>query len=137
MPRGIAELERGGVFGVALAGLAVFLGGWALARKLRAKPPGPDEIEARRRAWLAMHGKLGGGEVLEFNGNHISYVYDVRGISYMASQEVAALTDKLPEDAYSILGAVGVRYDPRNPANSIVLSETWTGLRQEKTSRGR
>ena len=27
------------------------------------------------------------------------------------------------------LGPVAVKYDPRNPANSIVLAEEWSGLR--------
>jgi hypothetical protein len=34
----------------------------------------------------------------------------------------------------SDLGPVSVKYDPRNPANSIVVSEEWSGLRLGKTS---
>jgi len=34
----------------------------------------------------------------------------------------------VPQDLSSVL-AVGVRYLPQNPANSIVLAEEWSGLR--------
>jgi hypothetical protein len=29
-----------------------------------------------------------------------------------------------------MIGPVSVKYDPRNPANSIVISEQWNGLRK-------
>ena len=34
----------------------------------------------------------------------------------------------IPRNATNI-GPVSIKYDPRNPANSIVLSEEWSGLR--------
>jgi hypothetical protein len=101
-----------------------------VVRARRRKKPTPEELEARRREWLSKQGKLAGGEILEVQENLISYHYDVRGLSYSTSQDVSALQDRLPEDRWSIVGGVGVRYDRENPANSIVLSETWTGLRQ-------
>ena len=33
----------------------------------------------------------------------------------------------MPPDLSQVT-AVSVRYDPRNPANSIVVAEKWTGL---------
>jgi hypothetical protein len=100
----------------------------------RRKKPTPEELEARRREWLSSQGKLAGGEILEVQENLISYHYDVRGLSYATSQDVSSLQDRLPEDRWAIVGGVGVRYDRRNPANSIVLSETWTGLRQRNAN---
>jgi hypothetical protein len=32
----------------------------------------------------------------------------------------------------STIGPVSVKYDARNPANSIVLAENWSGLRGTK-----
>jgi hypothetical protein len=97
---------------------------------MRRKKPTPAELEARRRQWLATNGKLGGGEIVEVHEDLISYMYDIRGINYSSSQDVSALQNYLPADRWSIVGGVGVRFDPRNPANSIVISESWTGLRQ-------
>jgi len=37
----------------------------------------------------------------------------------------------LPADL-SAISPVAVKYDPRNPANSIVIAEEWTGLRASK-----
>jgi len=38
----------------------------------------------------------------------------------------------LPADRMSMVGPASVKYDPRNPANSIVLCEQWSGLRGKK-----
>jgi hypothetical protein len=128
MARGIGDITSAEAIGFASVGLAVFVGVCLVMRAFRKKPLSAEELEAQRRNWLAVYGKLGGGEVLEVQDDQISYVYDVRGISYTAFQDVSQIADKLPEDPWTLIGAVGVKYDPRNPANSIVLSETWTGL---------
>jgi hypothetical protein len=41
------------------------------------------------------------------------------------------LKEQMPPD-FSTIDAVSVKYDPRNPANSIVLAEQWSGLRASK-----
>ena len=41
------------------------------------------------------------------------------------------LQEYLPHD-YSEVGPVSVKYDPRNPANSILVAEQWSGLRVRK-----
>ena len=119
--------------GLASVGAVVVAGAVLGLRYRRRQRPGPAELEARRRAWLAVHGKLGGGEILDVHEHSISYLYEVRGIGYTALQDVSALETYLPADRWSIIGGVGVRYDPRNPANSIVLSETWSGLRPQSS----
>jgi hypothetical protein len=53
----------------------------------------------------------------------------VAGVVYTASQDLAALQSLLPRDPMTMVGPVSVKFDPRNPANSIVLCEDWTGLR--------
>ena len=87
-----------------------------------------EERERRRRAALAAHGKMGDATLLEIRDGSLVYAYVVRGVQYTASQDISRLTAQVPAD-YSSLGPVAVKYDPRNPANSIVLAEEWTGLR--------
>jgi len=89
----------------------------------------PAERERRRRAVLAASGKTGDATLVEFRDDNLFYSYLVGGVEYTASQEVSSLKDKLPEDL-SVAGAVSMKYDPRNPANSIVIAEQWTGLRK-------
>jgi hypothetical protein len=60
---------------------------------------------------------------------HLFYSYAVRGVEYTASQDIALLAGKLPPGGLSPNGAVSVKYDARNPANSIVVAEEWSGLR--------
>jgi hypothetical protein len=59
------------------------------------------------------------------------YTYSVRGVVYTASQDTTGLTDRLPPDL-SRVGAAWVKYDPKNPANSIIFSEEWVGLQAHK-----
>jgi hypothetical protein len=58
------------------------------------------------------------------------YTYDVAGVTYEASQDVTHLRQFI--DLYSCrLGLpASVKYDPHNPGDSIVISETWSGLRK-------
>ena len=76
---------------------------------------------------LVAHGKMGDATLTEVREDHLFYAYLVRGVEYTASQDVSLLKQYMPPDL-SQLAAVSVRYDPRNPANSIVLAEQWTGL---------
>ena len=73
-------------------------------------------------------GKVGDAVLAEIRDNLLLYTYDVRGVAYTASQDVSRLQDRLPRDI-SALGVVAVKYDRKNPANSIILAEDWSGLR--------
>jgi hypothetical protein len=88
----------------------------------------PEQREQRRRARLTERGKMGDATLTEIRDDLLVYSYDVRGAIYTASQDVSALRELMPRDL-SALGPVIVKYDPKNPANSIVLSEDWSGLR--------
>ena len=88
----------------------------------------PEERERRRREQLAARGKMGDATLVEIRDDLLFYCYGVRGVEYTASQDVTCLQEYLPTD-YSAVGVVSVKYDPRNPANSIVLAEKWSGLR--------
>jgi hypothetical protein len=50
-------------------------------------------------------------------------------VEYTACQDLADLQSLLPSDRWSAIGPASIKYDPRNPANSIVLCEEWSGLR--------
>jgi hypothetical protein len=110
--------------GALLLAIAVMLG----YRAWKASRVTPDERERRRRALLAAAGKMGDAMLVEFRDNNLFYSYLVRGVEYTACQEVSSLADRLPGDL-STVGSVSVKYDPRNPANSIVVAEQWSGLR--------
>ena len=112
--------------GGALAAGAV---GWGLHSYYKNRPS-PAELERQRRLMLHSIGKMGDGAILELQGATAIYSYGVRGVEYTASQDLTALETQLPPDPWVIIGPVSVKYDPRNPANSIVLCESWTGLRK-------
>jgi hypothetical protein len=114
--------------------IIVFAGGILLWRYLRRKPEAA-ELERLRRAAINRDGKLGDGEVMDVDSvTHpgsilVVYAYSVAGAIYTASQEVMALRALLPEDLMTMVGPVSIKFDPRNPANSIVVCEEWSGLR--------
>jgi hypothetical protein len=110
-----------------VGGLAVLVGflGYRAWKKSRVSP---QERERRRRAGLVAHGKMGDATLVEVRGYLLFYSYDVRGVEYTASQDLTNLQSCLPAE-FSVSGPVAVRYDARNPANSIVVAEEWSGLR--------
>jgi len=110
--------------GALLAAIVAILG----YRAWKASRVTPEERERQRRAALSASGKISDAMLVEFRDNNLFYSYLVRGVEYTACQEVSSLLDRLPGDLSSV-GAVSVKYDPRNPANSIVVAERWSGLR--------
>jgi len=112
--------------------LAILATAGFLARRYLSKRPDADEVERRRREVIHNKGKLGDGEIVDFDGAAIVYEYQVAGVGYTTSQDVSKLALLLPADRMSMVGPASVKYDPRNPANSIVLCEQWSGLRGKK-----
>ena len=118
------------VIGAGLCSItAIAIGGIAYRRYLRNRPT-PEEVERRRREAINAGGKICDGEIIEVEGPSIIYSYSVAGVGYTAAQELTALESLLPQDLMSIIGPVALKYDPRNPGNSIVLCEHWSGLRK-------
>ncbi len=91
----------------------------------------PEELERQRREALVSTGKMGDATLVEVREGLIFYSYQVWGVEYTASQDVSKLMEYLPSEL-PISTPVVVRYDPRNPANSIVVAERWTGLRETR-----
>jgi hypothetical protein len=123
------------VIGGVAAGVAVVVGGiwWYIVRhRLSA-----EEIERRRREELALGGRITDGVILDARtlGNEDSisptpevlvYSYSLAGLTYNCAQDVSTLRNEVL--GFRIDQPVQVRYDPRNPGNSIIVSETGTGL---------
>jgi hypothetical protein len=89
----------------------------------------PEERERRRCAWLVASGKITDATLVEIREILVFYSYSVRGVEYTASQDVSRFLSD-PSVDFSGVSALSVKYDPRNPANSIVLAEAWSGLRR-------
>lgn len=118
----------------ALLALAVVLAAWGALAGYRAWKRSrirPEERERRRRSALVAHGKMSDAMLVEIRDDLLFYSYGVRGVEYTASQDVSMLKQYMPLD-FSTIDAVSVKYDPKNPANSIVLAEQWSGLRASK-----
>jgi hypothetical protein len=105
-------------------------GGWWGYVLWKRSRPSPQELERRRRKALYETGKMGDATLLEVRESLVFYSYDVRGVEYTASQDVSALRELLPTDPSAVNGVVFVKYDARNPANSMILCEQWSGIRR-------
>jgi len=120
---------------IALAALVLLVAAGVAAQWFLRKRPAPEELERRRRGTVQQNGKMGDGEITDVQGTSIVYSYLVAGISYATSQETTGLEAALPVDPVAMIGPVLVKFDPRNPANSIVVCEEWSGLRGSPSPR--
>ena len=117
----------GVVISVALLAASVYI---VLRRRLS-----PSERERRRRLKLNRHQRTTEALLTECGPELLHYEYELRGVFYSASQDVRGLRALLPVDPTRLIGAVSVKYDPRNPANSIVLCEEWSGIPAKKENK--
>lgn len=120
------------------AGAGAALLGYVLLSRRSKKSP--EQIELERRTELTQGGRIIDGNIIDVQeleddvtGRQmilLIYTYDVAGVTYEASQDVTHLRQFI--DLYSCrLGLpASIRYDPHNPGDSIVISETWSGLRK-------
>jgi hypothetical protein len=112
------------LLGVVAGGL-IALAGFLLVGKRRS----PQEKERARRVFLGTRGRLIEAEVVDIQGNHVAYSYEVAGVTYQVVQDIAPLRELLPRDPSLLLGPATIKYYPGNPANSILMSEEWSGVR--------
>lgn len=120
---------------IAAVAALVLVAALILRAWLRRRPTAED-LERRRRLGLNRAGKMADAMILDIQETSIEYSYDVRGIEYTAMQDTTTLQDRLPPDRMTLAGPASVKYDPRNPANSIVLCEEWSGLRHATIHKG-
>ncbi len=116
---------------MALAGALMVLTPVLGYRAWKLRRVNPAERERQRRAALVASGKISDATLIEIRELLLFYSYQVRGVEYIASQDVSELQPYMPADL-AVLSAISVKYDPRNPADSILLSEQWSGLRASK-----
>jgi hypothetical protein len=122
---------------------ALIFGGTAVAMALaylfRRKPKTAKDLERERREFLDHVGRITDGTVIDVQelpmSDHRSatmliYQYDVAGVSYEASQDVTYLRQWINLHSCRLGLPTSVKYDPQNPGNSLVVSESWMGLRQ-------
>jgi hypothetical protein len=95
-----------------------------------------EDIERERRDLLATTGRITDGSIIDAplpqddpssNPPIIVYNYRISGVTYECAQDVTALDEHVRDIRADL--PVQVRYDPHNPANSIVVAESWSGLR--------
>jgi hypothetical protein len=118
---------------------------------LTRRKPTAEELERERRDLLARTGRITDGTIMDtmiaevrspaldlagepeqlYNSpltpDMIVYNYRIAGVTYECAQDVTML----PELVHGVRTdlPIQVRYAPHNPANSIVVAETWNGLR--------
>jgi hypothetical protein len=84
------------------------------------------EDEASRIERLSKTGRMADGKIIDaVSDNHgriteVTYTYMLAGVQYESSQTLSQLQQKRSSD-YAPGKQIVVRYDPRSPANSIVV----------------
>ena len=105
---------------------------------LRRKRPTEEELERARRKMLALTGRLIDGMLLDVREittedgrplTMLEYKYRSSGVDYECSQDVTSLLTVVDPNQMRAGFPCTVRYQMGNPQNSIVIAETWTGLR--------
>jgi hypothetical protein len=104
----------------------------------RRKKPTEEELERARRKMLAQSGRLIDGMLLDVREittddgrplTMLEYSYRSAGVDYECSQDITTLLAASDVAQMRAGFPCTVRYQPGNPQNSIVLAESWTGLR--------
>jgi hypothetical protein len=97
-----------------------------LARQMKGSP---EKRERRRRLSVNLEGRLGEATITEATDTALYYSYSVRGVQYTTSQDISSLRERLPAEPDRVVGLASLKYAPKNPANSILICEEWSGLR--------
>ncbi len=124
------------LYPLALGAIGLAVASYAL---LRRKPKTARDVEHERRTWLNTVGRITDGTVIDVQeithdpsrpATMLIYQYDVAGVSYEASQDVTYLRQWINLHSCRLGLPTSVKYDSRNPGNSMVIAEGWMGLRQ-------
>ena len=94
----------------------------------------PGERERLRRLAIHRHGRMGDAMIHEASDGIVYYSYSIRGVEYAASQDISTLKDRINVDPETLIGPVTLKFMSRNPFNSIVLCEEWSGIRNRESS---
>ena len=114
-----------------LIGVAVALVVVAILVALRVRGS-PEKRERKRRLAVHRQGRLGDALITEATGETLYYSYSIRGVQYTASQDITSLRERLPAEPERLIGVASLKYAPNNPANSILVCEEWSGIRDSR-----
>lgn len=111
-------------------------GGWAWKAVRRWRRKSPDEIERLRRLSVNACGRVIMGRVVELAepqpdgpaGPVLLYDYEVAGVTYEAGQDLSALPAIAAAAPFLPGQTANVKYDPKQPTNSILACEDWCGI---------
>lgn len=120
---------------IALGAAAVVVGAIVVWLWLRSRAS-PAERERKRRLAVNTTGRVSDANVVDYRDGALHYSYLIGGVEYTASQDVSGLPELLPPDPTTLIGPGSVKYVPKNPANSIVVCEHWSGLRVRPRAQG-
>jgi hypothetical protein len=124
------QLAGGSACGIVLGAFAVWL--------LLHKRPSAEALERERRRFLVQSGRLVDGMLLDVaeveagDGRTLTmliYSYRIGGVDYECSQDLTDIRGVVDSGQVRAGFPCSVRYQPGNPQNSIVVAESWTGLR--------
>jgi hypothetical protein len=124
------------LYTLALGTIGLAVASYALLHR-KSKPA--NEVEHERRIRLNTVGRITDGTVIDVQeitmetnrpATMLIYQYDVAGVSYEASQDVTYLRQWINLHSCRLGLLTSVKYDSRNPGNSMVIAEGWMGLRQ-------
>lgn len=110
--------------------------------RLTRKRPSEEELELDRRSLLASAGRIVDGSITETHWigddpepvpSTLVYRYRAAGVTYECAQDVRRLREHVRDVRIDL--PIQVRFDPRNPGNSIVVAESWSGLRIDHEHR--
>ena len=123
---------------IAIGAVLVLLVSAALAWLIFRRRPTAEEIEQKRRTYLAVSGRIVDGMLLDFYEMEVEggaaaqmlvYNYRISGVDYECSQDVTTLGGLLQAHHVRAGFPCSVRYQPGNAQNSIVIAEGWSGVR--------
>ncbi|MGD1156221.1 MAG: hypothetical protein ABSA41_10365 [Terriglobia bacterium] len=118
------------------AGAAALAGAWRWRTLRRQRRKDPAEIERDRRLGVNACGRISTGRILELMepvpggpaGPNLLYEYEVAGATYAAAQDVSALPEIAAAAPFLPGHTANVKYDPKQPTNSILACEDWCGI---------
>ena len=121
---------------VAVAGAIALAVIWAWRTVRRWRRKSPEEIERLRRLEVNACGRISSARILELAepvvdgpaGPTLLYEYEVAGVTYEAAQNLSALPDIAAAAPFLPGQTASVKYDPKQPTNSILACEAWSGI---------
>ncbi len=110
---------------------------------IRSRKKTPQELERLRRLSVNANGRLADGILVEgpadgegsADADLIFYQYRAAGMEYTAAQDISLLRHLVDSESCRPGLQTAVKFDPRQPSNSIVICEEWSGLRRSGNDR--